>query len=927
MTTPSQFQKIRACLHELLDMDKEAQARRLQQLRTEDPLLAESVADLLGRIEPADLQPELPASTHAVGQRIGAFELIELIGHGGMGLVYRAERVDGSVSQRVAIKLPNRSLLLPQEERRLKRERNLLARLEHPHIARFIDAGNAPGIGPWFAMEYVDGLAITRHADAQRLGIRARLLQWLQLADAVVYAHQHLIVHRDLKPANVLVDGSGRVKLLDFGIAHLFVPDADDRQSLPAFTPRYASPEQISGEPVTTATDVHGLGLLLYELLCARPAFPEQADLELRQAIATSEPPSLRDALTRLDVDVAERASAARALTRQQWRRALGAELDAIVARSLRKRPQDRYASAQEFADDVRRHLSGAKVIAMAPTWRYRLAKFARQHRFALTAVAAVLLALAIGLLLTLSQRDRARAAEAAAVRAEAQALAENGMLADILGGGPDELAGGSDVRVRDLLVSATALVRANAALAPVSRARLLHTLAEGLLALLDNENAAIALDAAEQALSESGGADPGLLLRIKLKRQWIAFERGARATAIEQIALQWPEIERHGGAVLLEALQNRAHFFAGTRDFERAQRDLLQARQLAQSMQPLPQRDLSQIRYNRIHVLMNLQRNQEAYALALEHMAAAQARPAEFVSARISASEMLARAASKIGRSREAESLLEAILPQVETLYRGQGNRLAGIVGALASAHRASGHFRLAATRHVRQAELRQHSLPDSIYVASALRFAGISLRMLGDHEGARRHLLRARALFAQLASDGEVLHCDLHLAAIDAAQQRDGASLRRLMSVVERIVRDGEPADRIEAPTLAIEAALAAGNAEIAERQLAELRAVLEDQNASIGEHLYADLLAVEWSRMRGVSPKLDALHAASASTGNDYLFARVSLLNLSQAAPAERAAACRFAESAWAKVDGEGHAWRQLVASTSCHSDPLR
>jgi Protein kinase domain len=907
MTTPTQFQKIRQYLHDLMDLNAAEQAQRLLELHRSDPEAATTVADLLARIAPEDLQPQPRAPALAPGRRIGPFELVELIGSGGMGVVYRARRVDGMVTQQVAIKLSARSLLLPREERRLKRERDFLAQLQHPHIARLLDAGAEPGVGPWFAMEFVEGVSITRYADQHKLDIRRRLELWLQLADAVVYAHQHLIVHRDLKPANVLVDARGQAKLLDFGVANLFQPDGDLGQSLPAFTPRYASPEQIAGEPITTATDVHGLGLLFYELLCARPAFSDRSDLALRQAIAHTEPPSMRSALTQLQGDELSRASAARALTRQQWDRALGGELQAIVAKSLRKQPQERYASAREFADDVQRYLHGEKVIAMAPSWRYRAGKFLRRHRGAVAALSALSLAIAIGVIGTLQQRDRALAAQA-------QAHAENGLLVDVLGGGPDTVAGGPDLRVRDLLRSSVPVVAARIDLTPVSRAKLLHTLGEGMLTLLDDAEADKTLALAEQALAAVPGLAPDLELRLKLKRSWIRFEGGAHDQAMAATQALWPQIQRAGVAVQLEALQNRAHFHAALRAFDAALNDLDAAQKLATTMQPLPQRDLSQIRYNRIHVLMNLQRNDEAYVLAEQHWAAADARPTEFISARINAAEMLARAASKVDRSVEAEQRLLAILPSVETLYQGRGNRLASVVGALASAQRGKGAFRDAARNHLRQAELRHQALPDSIYVASAQRFAGISLYMLGDAEGALIQLRRARDGFERLHSDAEVMHCDLYMAAAEFMRQPSATALQALQAKVDQIVLSGEPSDRIEAPIVLIEAAHESDNRVLADRYLQQLRIEISHQQPGRTLNLHLAVLDAEYRQSLGEALELNALRDTASTLGNVYLLARLQSLRLRQKQGDSAAADCAAAEQAWALVDPQGLAWRR-------------
>lgn len=921
MTTPEDFQLIRAWVHELIDLDPPARSARLALLRAEHGAIVAQVEALLERIEPADLAPAAAAATAAsIGRRIGPFELVARIGVGGMGMVYDARRVDGSVEQRVAIKLPGRSVLSPGEQRRLRRERDLLARLEHPNIARLVDAGNEAGVGPWFAMEFVDGESITRHADAQRMDVRARLRLWLQLAAAVVYAHQHLIVHRDLKPANVLVDRGGRVKLLDFGVANLYRIDSDSANSLPAFTPNYASPEQIAGEPVTTATDVHGLGLVLFELLCGMRAFAERSDLALRQAIATSDAPTLRAAVARLDAAALLEACAARSSTLAQWRGEIGGELEAIVAKALRKLPRERYASAIAFADDVTRYLAGEQIEAMPPTMGYRMSKFAARHRLALGALAAVLVSLAVGLIATTLQRDRARLAETAARSAETQLRAENGLLADVLGGGPDYVRGGPDTPVRELLRSSADMIAAREGLAPLSRANLLHTLAEGQLALLDDAAADSVLARAEDALRQAPDGMP-LLLRIKLKRSWIRFEGEAQEAALRETADLWPQIESVGGAVLLEALQNRAHFHAIRRDFALGLADLDAAAALAATMLPLPQRDLSQIRYNRIQALMNLQRNQEAYRLALEHLAAADAQPKEFISARISATDMFARAASKLGYTAAARERLAAVLPLAESLHEGRGNRLASVVGALAGANRLSGRLREAARLHQRQAQLRQQTTPGSVYVASALRFAGIALRGVGDSVLAEDALRRARALFDKLGAASEVAHCDLHLLAVRAQAQPGRASFAALGAGVDRMLRDGEPSDRIEALGLAIEAALRTGDLDAAGSRLQQLQAAATQQQLGGSEIAAVDVFAAEVAVASGDASALAGLAASMQSSDNVALQARLADLAVQVAAPGARERRCGEAEAAWRRVDDEGRAWLARSAGLGC------
>ncbi|MEM8559348.1 MAG: serine/threonine-protein kinase, partial [Bacteroidota bacterium] len=344
-----------------------------------------------------------------VGRRVGAYRLVRELGRGGMGAVYLAERVveDGrGFEQSVALKLiaaPH-----PTLRQRFLAERQTLARLQHPGIARLLDggvAGTESGdlVGtPFFALEVVDGAPITEHVATAELSVRDRLGLFLQVCDAVQYAHQNLVVHRDLKPSNILVApmagaGRGRAKLLDFGIAKLLTPDdlggADDDAPLTAtgsriYTPQYAAPEQVRGEAVTTATDVYALGLILYELLTGRRAyqFARTSAGEIERVICETEPTRPSTAITRIDDDAQPLP-----LDPPRLRRRLRGDLDTIVLKALAKDPARRYASAEALATDLRRHLAGQPIAARPATKRYRLGKWVRRNPA--WAVAAVLVA------------------------------------------------------------------------------------------------------------------------------------------------------------------------------------------------------------------------------------------------------------------------------------------------------------------------------------------------------------------------------------------------------------------------------------------------------------------------------------------------------------------------------------------------------
>jgi len=358
----------------------------------------------------------------AAGQRIGPYRLQRELGRGGMGSVWAAERDDGSYRRSVALKLPHAWSDRPGLVERLARERDILATLEHPHIARLYDAGFGDQGHPYLAMQLVDGgVPITEHADAQRLDLQARVRLLLQVADAVQYAHQRLVLHRDLKPSNILVTPAGEAVLLDFGIAKLMpegvaVQTIITRQGERLRTPDYASPEQIAGEPLTTASDVWALGRVLYQLLVGRRPFvvKHETAAAIEGAILGAEPvPPSRAAFD-------DAAAAQRGATVAQLRKRLTGDLDAIVLKALAKKPAERYPGASALAADLRRWLAGEPVSARPDTrWR-ALRRVARRRAWALAIGGVALVAVSAGLAVALQQVAAARG-EAARWAAEAR--------------------------------------------------------------------------------------------------------------------------------------------------------------------------------------------------------------------------------------------------------------------------------------------------------------------------------------------------------------------------------------------------------------------------------------------------------------------------------------------------------------------------
>jgi len=405
-----------------LDLDPDARAAFLDSVRAEQPDVADAVERFLLEHDRMLASAFLDASPlvndplpSLAGQTVGAYKLERPLGSGGMGTVWLARRDDGRFESTVAIKFVHLAGLDRLGQERFRREGTLLGRVSHPHIARLLDAGVTTTGQPYLVLEYVEGVRIDRHAAALRLGIDARLSLFLQVADAVAHAHANLIVHRDLKPSNVLVDPTGAVKLLDFGIATLVDAGSNGEPTTltlaggQALTPEHAAPEQLSGGAVTTATDVYALGVLLYELLVGRHPISSQAgaaQAEILRAMIEREPPRPSDVVARFadDDPDAARILAERGTARERLRRACRGDLDTIVAKALKSNPAERYQTVTAFAEDIQRHLRHEPVTARADSVWYRARRFAVRHRLEIGASVAVVAALVSGTGIALRQ-------------------------------------------------------------------------------------------------------------------------------------------------------------------------------------------------------------------------------------------------------------------------------------------------------------------------------------------------------------------------------------------------------------------------------------------------------------------------------------------------------------------------------------------
>jgi eukaryotic-like serine/threonine-protein kinase len=445
------------------DSDLRATVKRLLRAHERaDGFLAtaasEVAAPLLAEVMSAPPHPD----------RVGQYRIVREIGHGGMGAVYLGERDDGQFRQRAALKLARGGIGTDYLLRRFVEERQILASLEHPYIARLLDGGVTGDGLPWFAMEYVEGQPIDRYCDDRRLTIEQRLKLFLDVCEAVQYAHRNLVIHRDLKPSNILVTSDGALKLLDFGIAKLLAPGHDTTAEFPVsgarlMTPAYASPEQIRGEAVTTASDVYALGVLLYELMTGRHPVrtPGLGARELERRILEEQP---------------ERPSSVATLSSENARRLRG-DLDAIVMKALEKEPERRYATAEQLATDVRRHLGSLPVSARPDTWRYRATSFLRRNRVAATAGIAFVVLLVASSIVTAVQTARIRA-QAERLEQENQKTEQvAALLTGLFAVSDPENARGHVVTARELLDQGAARAERELANQPDVQARMLDAM------------------------------------------------------------------------------------------------------------------------------------------------------------------------------------------------------------------------------------------------------------------------------------------------------------------------------------------------------------------------------------------------------------------------------------------------------------------
>jgi serine/threonine protein kinase/tetratricopeptide (TPR) repeat protein len=530
--SPDQWRVLSPYLDEALTLSEEAQVAWMQALREKDPEIARQVEVLLEELRAATQEgflqggPTLPSdSVHRAGQELGVYRLLSPIGQGGMGVVWLAERSDGRFERKVAIKVLNVALVGGGGEERFKREGAILARLSHPNIAKLLDAGVTATGHPYLVLEHVEGEPIDRYCGHRKLDVRARVHLFLDVLDAVAHAHANLIVHRDIKPSNVLVSKAGEVKLLDFGIAKLLEGEGQDgaatlltREAGSALTPEYASPEQVTGAPVTTATDVYGLGVLLYVLLSGQhPAGKGvSSPAALYRAIVETEAPRLSAAANVAPGGIS--AAADRGTTSDKLSRILRGDLDTIAAKSLKKSPKQRYPSVSAFADDLSRYLKQEPIRARPDTFAYRTAKFVGRNRTAVALAAVAVIAILAGLAGTVVQARTARRQRDVAFRERDRATRITGFMTDMFKVSDPSQARGESITAREILDKAAKQIETGLAKDPEAQAHMMFVMGEVYDNLgLISEGRALVERAAELQRKVLGPEHPETLASLDL--------------------------------------------------------------------------------------------------------------------------------------------------------------------------------------------------------------------------------------------------------------------------------------------------------------------------------------------------------------------------------------------------------------------------
>jgi len=764
-----------------------------------------------------------------VGRRFGAYRTLERIGRGGMGTVFLAARADGQFEQRVALKVLRRGVESEEAIARFLAERRILARLEHPHIARLLDGGVTDEGMPFFVMELVDGTAITTWCDKRNLPVDERLRLFATVCDTVQYLHRNLVVHRDLKPSNLLVDDNGFVKILDFGIAKALEDDPDDpvtRAGTRVLTPPYAAPEQIRGESVTTATDLHALGAILYELATGLRPFgrPDDPMPVIERAILENEPEPPARAPFGLDE------ARARSTTPERLRRAIAGDVDTICLTALRKSPDRRYGSAQRMGDDIRAHLDGQPISARPDRPVYRLRKFVGRHRFGI-GVAALVAVLITGFAIALGMQSSRVARE----RDRAELV--SGLLVDMLTTADPGESRGEEVTAREILDRGRERIANGLDGEPEVKGSLLDVLGRtyrnlglyGEARPLFEEALAIRRASLGDDAAESGRAHHALgELLVTTGEHDLGIRHLERSLAIAR--------DRFGetSAEVARSLNDLGRARRGLGQFDAAERDHRQALRIRRTVLDPLHPDVSESLNNLSVVLGGQDRYGEAIPLLQEALAIRRRALGDDHPRTLTSTNNLAVWLERAGRSEEAESLYRRVLATRRRVLGSRHPDTAVALGNLANVLlRDPARAAEAEPLHREALSIEREALGEGHpLVAQRYHTLGRAVRALGRAAEAESLFHRSLALLRETLPEGHV-NLAYPMVELGVVILEDGRAREALPILREavRLRRAGFPSGhiRIGEAESALGAALAAtGRREEAETHLLSARAI---------------------------------------------------------------------------------------------------
>jgi serine/threonine-protein kinase len=751
---------------------------------------AEGAFGTIPKLDPGietESEADLGAPPDRAGDTVGPYVLMRLLAEGGMGAVWLAERSDGILQRPVALKFPRGVWSRPELVERMAREREILASLNHPHIARLYDAGLASDGQPYLALEYVEGRPIDAHARAAGLDTRERLRLFSQIAQAVAHAHARLVVHRDLKPSNILVTGEGEVRLLDFGIAKL-LEEGEAREteltrlSGRALTLAYASPEQVSGEPIGVASDVYSLGVVLYELLTGSPPYRPARDSRraAEDAILNAHPakPS----------EVAADAAA---------RRALRGDLDTILLKALKKKPEERYPTVNAFADDVERWLQGRPVVAQPDNFRYRLRKFVWRNKLAVGAAASIFVAVLAGAAIAFWQ---ARVAVAEKERAEEVKEFISSIFRDA---DPYTASSGEVPTVVDLLKQAREKIDGSLGARPELRVELLNLVGESLLSLQESDTAEEVVRQAVEVGRSSLGADDPRTLQARILMSQVHRFRGRTEEMRAELDALVPALRASAAPseALVVALKQQANLAIDEGRYPDAEAAAREASEMALTvLGPRHPETTKTAMLLALSYLYNKKAREaagaaeQAYHHALEMNRGNEKHPLV-----IEVRAVLGRALGEAGDPERAVAELERAVRDASEVF-GESAMMVGFFSQNLSLHLLDlGEFEAAIeASDLSRRIISEHAQPESYTFAAVRRMRGMSFLMARRSEEALSDLTAAADTFARVLGPAHeaTLSGRAHRGMALAYAGSVGDALEELEAVVTQSRESGSPA-----------------------------------------------------------------------------------------------------------------------------------